>query len=66
MNEAAMAALDEKLRLVQSSSDGAPLTIKDVHFERALEKISPSVSDKVRVNFFSFVPLSSMAHWDRI
>ncbi|KAM7476230.1 hypothetical protein LguiB_023473 [Lonicera macranthoides] len=46
MNEAAMAALDEKLRLVQSSSDGAPLTIKDIHFKRALEKISPSVSDK--------------------
>lgn len=47
MNEAAMAALDEKLRLVQSGSEGAPLTITELHFQQALEKISPSVSDKV-------------------
>lgn len=66
MNEAAMAALDEKLRLAQSSSDGSPLTIKDIHFKRALEKISPSVSDKVLANFFGSVLMSSIAHWDHI
>ncbi|KAG8371640.1 hypothetical protein BUALT_Bualt13G0109200 [Buddleja alternifolia] len=42
MNEAAMASLEEKLTLSSSS----PLTIKVEHFERALVKISPSVSDK--------------------
>ncbi|KAK4436005.1 Cell division control protein 48C [Sesamum alatum] len=46
MNEAAMAALEEKLTLSYRSSDGVQWTIKDVHFKRALEKISPSVSDK--------------------
>lgn len=51
MNEAAMAALDEKLVLVQSCSGSAPLTIRAAHFERALGKISPSVSDKVPVCF---------------
>ncbi|KAL6578066.1 hypothetical protein OROMI_010394 [Orobanche minor] len=44
MNEAAMAALEEKL--TSSNIPGVPWTIKDVHFKRALEKISPSVSDK--------------------
>ncbi|KAL6501102.1 hypothetical protein OROHE_025299 [Orobanche hederae] len=44
MNEAAMAALEEKL--TSSNISGVPWTIKDVHFKRALEKISPSVSDK--------------------
>ncbi|KAL6504070.1 hypothetical protein OROGR_025993 [Orobanche gracilis] len=44
MNEAAMAALEEKLS--SSNISGVPWTIKDVHFKRALEKISPSVSDK--------------------
>ncbi|KAK6137968.1 hypothetical protein DH2020_028289 [Rehmannia glutinosa] len=46
MNEAAMAALDEKLTS-PCRSPGVPWTIKDVHFKRALEKTSPSVSDKV-------------------
>ncbi|XP_011084336.1 cell division control protein 48 homolog C-like [Sesamum indicum] len=46
MNEAAMAALEEKLTSLYRSLDGVPWTIKDVHFRRALEKISPSVSDK--------------------
>ncbi|KAL0358667.1 UNVERIFIED_CONTAM: Cell division control protein 48C [Sesamum angustifolium] len=46
MNEAAMAALEEKLTSSYRSLDGVPWTIKDVHFKRALEKISPSVSDK--------------------
>ncbi|KAL3516133.1 hypothetical protein ACH5RR_023035 [Cinchona calisaya] len=46
MNEAAMAALQDKLLCENRSSDGTPWTIKDEHFKRALEKISPSVSDK--------------------
>ncbi|CAK9171036.1 unnamed protein product [Ilex paraguariensis] len=46
MNEAAMAALEERLTSGQSSSDGTPWTIKASHFELALGKISPSVSDK--------------------
>ncbi|XP_028099104.1 cell division control protein 48 homolog C-like [Camellia sinensis] len=48
MNEAAMAALEEKLT-PQSSSDAdhsISLTIKKTHFEQALKKISSSVSDK--------------------
>ncbi|KAF5946182.1 hypothetical protein HYC85_016410 [Camellia sinensis] len=48
MNEAAMAVLEEK-RTAQSSSDAdhpTSLTIKKTHFEQALKKISPSVSDK--------------------
>ena len=54
MNEAAMAALEEKL--ADSSSSGATsLTINAKHFDRALGKISPSVSDKVCVAlFYSF------------
>lgn len=46
MNEAAMAALEEKLIARSSSSDATSLTIKKTHFEQALEKISPSVSSK--------------------
>ncbi|KAG8371642.1 hypothetical protein BUALT_Bualt13G0109400 [Buddleja alternifolia] len=42
ISEAVMVALDEKLTL----SPSAPSTIKGEHFKRALEKISPSVSDK--------------------
>ncbi|XP_052194467.1 cell division control protein 48 homolog C [Diospyros lotus] len=45
MNEAAMAALEEML-IAQSRSDASSWTIKKVHFEQALKKISPSVSDK--------------------
>ncbi|KAF8400925.1 hypothetical protein HHK36_014228 [Tetracentron sinense] len=48
LNEAAMAALEEKLKSSQCISDVTPWTIKETHFERALEKITPSVSDKVR------------------
>ncbi|EOY11870.1 hypothetical protein QUC31_001526 [Theobroma cacao] len=44
MNEAAMAALEEKLTSTGISETS--LTIKTFHFERALSKISPSVSDK--------------------
>ncbi|KAM7508878.1 hypothetical protein LguiA_019331 [Lonicera macranthoides] len=43
MNEAAMATLEGKLN--NSSSDRTPLTINGRHFELALEKISPSVSN---------------------
>ncbi|GMP40527.1 hypothetical protein CsSME_00010946 [Camellia sinensis var. sinensis] len=46
MNEAVMAALEEKLIARSSSSDATLLTIKKMHFEQALEKISPSVSSK--------------------
>ncbi|GLT40534.1 hypothetical protein SLA2020_146620 [Shorea laevis] len=46
MNEAAKAALEEKLISKGSKTDDTPWTIKTIHFERALTKISPSVSDK--------------------
>ncbi|TXG68480.1 hypothetical protein EZV62_003415 [Acer yangbiense] len=45
MNEAAMAAWEEKLTATKS----CPLTIKITHFERALSKIIPSVSNQVRL-----------------
>lgn len=48
MNEAAMAALEEKLTSGSScSSKPTPWTIKKAHFERALSKITPSVSKLV-------------------
>lgn len=47
MNEAAMIALEENLTSTDSTSNAAPWTIKTTHFEQALSKISPSVSDKV-------------------
>ncbi|OIT22303.1 PREDICTED: cell division control protein 48 homolog C [Nicotiana attenuata] len=46
MNEAAMVALEDKLRALDTSCGDTPSTIKESHFKRALEKISPSVSDK--------------------
>ncbi|XP_010251848.1 PREDICTED: cell division control protein 48 homolog C [Nelumbo nucifera] len=46
MNEAAMAALEEKQTLGQCSSDAKTWTIKSAHFEYALKKISPSVSQE--------------------
>ncbi|KAF5727245.1 Cell division control protein 48 C isoform 1 [Tripterygium wilfordii] len=48
MNEAAMVALEDKLSNTsgRSCSDMFPQTIKMEHFERALAKISPSVSEK--------------------
>ncbi|CAL5350239.1 unnamed protein product [Camellia sinensis] len=57
MNEAAMAALEEKLT-AQSSSDAdhpISLTIKKTQFEQALKKISPSVSDKAKTLLPSLV-----------
>lgn len=41
-----MTALEDKLSSMDRSSS-VPWTIKDAHFTKALEKISPSVSDKV-------------------
>ncbi|XP_042505399.1 cell division control protein 48 homolog C-like [Macadamia integrifolia] len=46
MDEAAMAALEEKQVSGLGSSDANPWTIKATHIEQALEKISPSVSNK--------------------
>ncbi|KAL8142822.1 hypothetical protein V2J09_015854 [Rumex salicifolius] len=46
MNEAAMIALEEKLSLGSGSSCASPLTIKPKHFEEALVKVTPSVSEK--------------------
>lgn len=45
MNEAAMLALEDKLK-ASDTSDEKSWTIEELHFERAVEKISPSVSDK--------------------
>ena len=47
MNEAAMAALEEKLTSVRNNMESASCTIKMTHFESGLTKISPSVSEKV-------------------
>lgn len=48
MNEAAMAAVEEKEMTI---GEGNPSTgqclIKTSHFEQALQKISPSVSEQV-------------------
>lgn len=46
MNEAAMVALEEEL--TSSGGSDASKTIKTKHFEHALSKISPSVSQMVR------------------
>ncbi|KAK9150317.1 hypothetical protein Syun_008626 [Stephania yunnanensis] len=47
LNEAAMAALEEKRSLGEGSFDMKAWTINEAHFDRALEKISPSVSEKL-------------------
>lgn len=54
MNEAVMVAVEERLS-TESISDATSWTIKATHFERALSKISPSVSDKVRFGLFNHV-----------
>ncbi|KAL5732275.1 hypothetical protein ACHQM5_004919 [Ranunculus cassubicifolius] len=46
MNEAAMAAMDEKQSLDVASDDERSWTIKTAHFDKALTKVFPSVSDK--------------------
>ncbi|CAA2962314.1 cell division control 48 homolog C-like [Olea europaea subsp. europaea] len=45
MDEAALLALEDKQKSRNEISDGAPWTIKDIHFKWAREKISPSVSN---------------------
>ena len=45
MNEAAIAAAEEKYPSSETASDAS--TIKTKHFEEALRKVSPSVSDTV-------------------
>ncbi|XP_021821416.1 cell division control protein 48 homolog C-like [Prunus avium] len=45
MHEAAMAAVEEKLTSLASWSS-SPCIIKETHFEQALAKITPSLSDK--------------------
>ncbi|KAK9152923.1 hypothetical protein Sjap_000403 [Stephania japonica] len=46
LNEAAMAALEEKQSLGEGSFDMKAWTINEAHFDLAMEKISPSVSEK--------------------
>ncbi|KAK9675466.1 hypothetical protein RND81_11G008700 [Saponaria officinalis] len=49
MNEAAMASLEEKLKLTTPVfGTGCPSTIKSAHFEQALMKVKPSVSEKLK------------------
>jgi hypothetical protein len=52
VNEAAMAALEERLEFIENgtSSMGSSCLIKLSHFERALSKIKPSVSEQVCAN----------------
>lgn len=54
MHEAAMAALDDKLASNESRLITSPWTIKSTHFELALTKISPSVSERVSSLYFLF------------
>ncbi|XP_055817955.1 cell division control protein 48 homolog C [Solanum dulcamara] len=46
MNEAAMVALEDKLTAMATSCGDTSSIIKESHFKRALEKVSPSVSDE--------------------
>ncbi|KAJ3699360.1 hypothetical protein LUZ61_003065 [Rhynchospora tenuis] len=48
MNEAAMATLEERLDLANETSISYTCSIKQCHFERALSKVTPSVTDKQR------------------
>ncbi|KAK7844948.1 cell division control protein 48 like protein c, partial [Quercus suber] len=54
MNEAAMVALEDRLKSTENTSDAASLTIKSTHFERAVGQISRSVSDKIDDNEVKF------------
>ncbi|KAI3880223.1 hypothetical protein MKW92_051040 [Papaver armeniacum] len=47
-NEAAMIALEEKRMSGEGSFEGKKWMINKTHFDRAVEKIAPSVSDKQR------------------
>ncbi|CAL9151633.1 unnamed protein product [Musa hybrid cultivar] len=52
MNEAAMAALEEKQDSIDQGIENInPWLIKTSHFEHALQKIKPSVSEKERKNY---------------
>ncbi|XP_060674314.1 cell division control protein 48 homolog C isoform X2 [Ziziphus jujuba] len=51
MHEAAMAALDDKLASNESRLITSPWTIKSTHFELALTKISPSVSERQKLYY---------------
>ncbi|XP_008790849.1 cell division control protein 48 homolog C-like [Phoenix dactylifera] len=52
MNEAAMAALEEKQNSIdQGTASSDPWNIKISHFEQALQKITPSVSEKERIYY---------------
>ena len=49
VNEAAMAALDERCEFLEngtSSMSSSPRSIELAHFERALSKVKPSVSEQ--------------------
>ncbi|KAL2320300.1 hypothetical protein Fmac_029269 [Flemingia macrophylla] len=50
MNEAAMAALEEKLTLTETTCN--TVTIKRNHFEVALSKVSPSVLDRQQKQYY--------------
>jgi SpoVK/Ycf46/Vps4 family AAA+-type ATPase len=47
MNEAAMISLKDRLDLANETSISYTCSIRTSHFERALSKITPSVTDKV-------------------
>ncbi|RVW90849.1 Cell division control protein 48-like C [Vitis vinifera] len=59
MNEAAMAALEEKL--ADCSSGAISWTINAKHFDQALGKISPSVSNKQQKHFYQVLSESFKA-----
>ncbi|KAJ0979790.1 hypothetical protein J5N97_015264 [Dioscorea zingiberensis] len=54
MNEAAMAAIEEKSSVELGTSNIEPCVIKESHFEYALKKISPSVSEQQRSYYERF------------
>ena len=52
IDEAAMAALEEKETSAESS-DASSWTIKETHFQPALAKIIPSITQRVYIDFVS-------------
>ncbi|CAI9783723.1 unnamed protein product [Fraxinus pennsylvanica] len=60
MNEAAMLAIEDKQSSRNEISDGAPWIIKEIHFKRALEKITPSVSN-AQIRYYELLPQSFKA-----
>ncbi|KAL3650021.1 hypothetical protein CASFOL_006424 [Castilleja foliolosa] len=58
INEAAMAALEDKLTSSNKGTiTGVKWTIKDVHFKKALQKIFPSVSEK-QIHYYKLLSKS--------